>query len=253
MTIAAIALALLAAAPAEPAPPAASDAEVWALARKADKAPAYRVYILRFPGGAHRKEAEEASARVQTLPIVELPPLVTFMPPGTRPDSCSSLLAPQVLEKAVSEEGKDYLAARRANRPALFEAYLSKYPAGACRPEMAFRLGMRRKAAERFRPIAGFGPLASHRLRQAAFDEDDYPAAARRAEESGLVVAEWEVSEDGYVEDCRIVQSSGSLALDEASCRLVTARMRYDPARDGAGTPVRSTDGQHFHWILPAD
>jgi TonB family protein len=252
MTTAAIALALLAAAPPVPAPPAASDAEVWALARKADKAPAYQVYIHRFPGGTHRKEAEEASVRGRVLPIVELPPLPTFMPPAT-PDRCSALLVPQVLEKAVSEEGRDYLAARRANRPALFEAYLAKYPGGACRPEMAFKLGMRRKAAERFKPIAGFGPLASRRLRQAAFTEDDYPAAARRAGESGLVIAEWEVSEDGFAEDCRIVQSSGSLALDEASCRLVTARMRYDPARDAAGAPTRSIDGQHFHWVLPID
>lgn len=248
MTTAALALALLAAAP---APPAASDKEVWALARKADKAPAYQVYMLRFPGGTHRKEAEEASVRVQVLPIVDLPPLATFMPPGTTSGNCSALLAPQVLEKAVSEEGRDYLAARRANRPAMFEAYLEKYPGGACAGEMAFKLGMRRKAAERFGPIAGFGPLASHRLRQAAFTEEDYPAAARRAGETGRVIAEWEVSEDGFVEDCRVVESSDSLALDEASCRLVTARMRYDPARDSAGVPVRSTDGQHFHWELP--
>lgn len=251
MTTAAIALALLAATPAQSPPPAASDDEVWALARKVDTAPAYQVYLLRFPDGSHRREAAEASVRVQVLPIVELPPLDTFLTRRTTPDTCTPLVVAQTLGTADSEEGRSYLAARRSNRPAMFQAYLAKYPGGACAPEAAFMIGMRRKAAERLRPIAGLGQLASHRLRQASFNEEDYPVRARRNGESGTVVAEWAVSADGFAEDCRVVESSDSLALDEASCRLVTARMRYDPARDSAGAPVRSTDGQHFHWELP--
>lgn len=252
MTMVSIALALLAAAPPEPAPPAASDKEVWALARNVDSAPAYEVYLRRFPDGAHRKEALEASYRVQVLPIVEGPPPPTFATPP-QPDTCTPLLTAQAMKTADSAEAREYLAVRRANRPASFEAYIAKYPAGACAADAASRLFLRCKAREGFKPIAGFGPLASHRLSQVIFNEEDFPARARRAGESGRVIAEWEVAEDGHVEDCRIVQSSGSAVLDETSCRLATARMRYDPARDRDGAPARSTDGHHFHWTPPPD
>lgn len=255
MTMAAIALALLAAAPAAPA---ASDEEVWALAQKVNSLDAYETYLVRFPEGAHRDSAVEAFDRLDKRPVVPVlmappPPPVLTIPPPSLNDPCLTILAGQAMGTADSEEARDYLAARRANRPAGFRAYVAKYPGGACASTMASALRMRQALGGRVRPIAGFGPLAPHRVAQMTFSEKDYPARALRDGESGRVVAEWEVAEDGFAEGCRIVQSSGSVALDETSCRLVAARMHYDPARNRAGVPIRSIDRQAFSWVLPPD
>lgn len=257
MTLAAIALALLAAAPAAPA---ASDEEVWALARKANSAPAYETYLLRFGLGKHSGKAVKAYYRVQGLPIPKGPwyhpspyPSGVIVPPTTGPDTCNPLFVGQILKTAESEEGREYLAARVANRPAGFQAYIAKYPDGACTRDLAYKLRIRREQIDRFGPIAGFGPLAPHPLMPFSilFTVDDYPARARRNRESGTVVAGFEVAEDGFVEGCHIVRSSGSTVLDETSCRLFVGRMRYDPARNRAGVPVRSSVSHAFEWVLP--
>ena len=255
MTMAAIALALLAAAPATPA---ASDEEVWALARKVNSAPAYEAYLLRFPLGKHRGKAVKSFYRVQDLPVAKGPweppsprPSGVIVEPSTNPDTCTPLLVAQLLKTVDSEEAREYSAVRTANRPAGFQAYIAKYPGGACTSRLAFTLRIRREASGRFKPIAGFGPLAPHRLLPMMYTVDDYPARAQRNRESGRVVVSYEVAEDGFAEGCRIAQSSGSALLDETSCRLLAARTRYDPARNRAGIPVRSTDSQVFDWVLP--
>jgi TonB family protein len=254
MTKAAFALALLAAAPASPA---ASDDEVWALARKVNKAPAYEAYLLRFPLGERRDKAIRAFYRVQNLPVPKGPwyhpssyPSGVIVPP-TVPDTCSPLVTAQVLKTFDSEEGRDYLAALVANRPAGFQAYIGKYPKGACISELTFRLRVRQEQSRRFQPIAGFGPLAPHSLMPEFYTVEDYPARARRNRESGRVVTGFEVAEDGFVEGCHVVQSSGSAVLDETSCRLLARRMRYDPARNRAGVPVRTPHSYVFDWVLP--
>jgi TonB family protein len=255
MTMASIALALLAAAPAHSA---ASDDEVWALARKVNKAPAYEAYLLRFPAGSHSGKAIKRFYRVQNLPVVKGPwyhpsplPSGVIVPTLAGPDTCVPLFSAQVLKTAESEEGRDYLAALVANRPAGFQAYVDKYPDGACTRELTFRLRVRREQSGRFKPIAGFGPLAPHPLMPEFYTMEDYPARARRNRESGRVVTRFEVAEDGFVENCHIVQSSGSAVLDDASCRLLARRMRYDPARNRAGVPVRTVHSYVYDWVLP--
>lgn len=258
MTMAAIALALLAAAPASPA---VSDDEVWALARKVNKAPAYETYLRRYPEGRHGDEAFRSYHRVQKLPVPKKPwyhpwphpSAVIVPPPKGGPDLCNALFSAQVTKSVDSEEGRDYLAALVTNRPAGFQAYIAKYPRGACTSNLTYTLRVRQEQSRRFKPIAGFGPLAPHPLMPEFYTVDDYPARARRNRESGRVVAGFEVAEDGFVEGCHIVQSSGSAVLDETSCRLLARRMRYDPARNRAGTPVRTAHRHVFDWILPPD
>ncbi|HEX8063808.1 MAG TPA: energy transducer TonB, partial [Allosphingosinicella sp.] len=173
--------------------------------------------------------------------------------PTGGPDACHALFVEQQLKTADSEEGRDYLAALVANRPAGFQAYIAKYPKGACTSDLTYTLRIRQEQSRRFKPIAGFGPLAPHPLMYRFYTVEDYPSQARRKRESGRVVAGFEVAEDGFVEGCHIVQSSGSAVLDETSCRLLARRVRYDPARDRAGTPVRSTARHVFDWVLPPD
>lgn len=80
---------------------------------------------------------------------------------------------------------------------------------------------------------------------------DDYPPAAQRAGEQGSARIKWDISETGRVENCTIVDSSGSTFLDDASCRVVTRRGRYSPALNSSGEAVRSTGSRRITWTLP--
>lgn len=63
--------------------------------------------------------------------------------------------------------------------------------------------------------------------------DDDYPAIALRNREAGQVKFGLTVAGDGSVERCRITGSSGSAALDEATCSLLTRRARFSVSRPG--------------------
>lgn len=81
---------------------------------------------------------------------------------------------------------------------------------------------------------------------------DDYPAEALRANEQGTTGFNLTIGPDGRVADCRVTSSSGSAALDQATCRILRSRARYTPARDGAGNPTSGTDSGRMTWRLPA-
>lgn len=80
---------------------------------------------------------------------------------------------------------------------------------------------------------------------------DDYPAAALRAEDEGVVSLSVQVGSDGRVSGCSIVASSGSAALDSAACRLYQRRARFEPARDDAGNAVATSYSDRVRWQLP--
>jgi periplasmic protein TonB len=84
-------------------------------------------------------------------------------------------------------------------------------------------------------------------------DIDDYPAAALRNEEQGLVMTILTIGVDGRVSDCRITFSSQSPALDAATCRLFRSRARYRPARDANGDPIAGQAREQVRWVLPAE
>jgi TonB family protein len=76
----------------------------------------------------------------------------------------------------------------------------------------------------------------------------DYPPAARRRGEHGVVRLRLLVDEAGRVRGCRIGGSSGSAELDSAACRLVAERARFHPARDSAGKAVASVIQAAYIW-----
>jgi TonB family protein len=82
---------------------------------------------------------------------------------------------------------------------------------------------------------------------------DDYPAAALRSDEQGQVAFTLEVGPDGRVRSCAIDRSSGSSALDAATCRIMRSRARYDPARDARGVAVADRDRGVVVWRIPED
>jgi len=63
----------------------------------------------------------------------------------------------------------------------------------------------------------------------------------------------WTINEQGRVENCHVVSSSGSQVLDDTACRLMTRRGRYSPAKDASGNPIKQTSSLRFRWVLPSD
>lgn len=80
---------------------------------------------------------------------------------------------------------------------------------------------------------------------------NDYPEAGLRAELEGAVTVHMFIGTDGILKDCKIEQSSGHDSLDGATCRLLTARARFEPALDARGQPIESDVRQRFVWRLP--
>jgi TonB family protein len=80
---------------------------------------------------------------------------------------------------------------------------------------------------------------------------DDYPAKALHDEEQGNTTVRFEIDERGRVSNCLVTASSGSRALDEQTCSLITRRARFDPARSASGLPIRSTATRTIRWTLP--
>lgn len=79
---------------------------------------------------------------------------------------------------------------------------------------------------------------------------DDYPEAAIDALEQGAVTVGLAVTPEGRVGACQIVRSSGSVALDTATCRILTRRARFRPARDATGRVVADRVEQRIRWDL---
>lgn len=87
--------------------------------------------------------------------------------------------------------------------------------------------------------------------RSGSISNDDYPAAAQRAEAQGTTVARFTVGPDGRVTSCTIASSSGNSSLDSTTCSLIQRRFRYRPALDRAGNPTSETKTQRVTWRLP--
>jgi len=85
------------------------------------------------------------------------------------------------------------------------------------------------------------------------FSTDDYPQSAIRNEEQGTTAVRMTIGTDGRVTDCSITQSSGSSALDQATCNILRRRARFTPAKDQAGNPITDSFSQRIRWELPAD
>jgi protein TonB len=99
-------------------------------------------------------------------------------------------------------------------------------------------------------PVSTVPPTpATPKGRGNAFSDDDFPDASRRAEESGVTRVSYVVDVDGKVSSCTVTQSSGFPRLDEATCKIIQRRFRFNPAtRDGK--PVQETKTQPVRWQL---
>jgi protein TonB len=95
-------------------------------------------------------------------------------------------------------------------------------------------------AARALRPLAAY------------FSGDDYPASIH-GNESGTTGFRLTVRPDGRVSRCEITASSGFSILDSTTCRLLTSRARFEPARDRGGRPIVGSAAGRIEWRLPED
>ena len=79
---------------------------------------------------------------------------------------------------------------------------------------------------------------------------DDYPLAARRYDQQGQTSVLLSVDRTGRVSGCAVAASSGSPALDAATCRLFASRAQFEPARDASGRTVADIHAASVRWAL---
>lgn len=98
-------------------------------------------------------------------------------------------------------------------------------------------------------PVLAPPSPATPKGRGNTFSDDDFPDASRRAEESGVTRVSYTVDPEGKVSACNVTQSSGFPRLDDATCKIIMRRFRFNPAtRDGK--PVAENKTQPVRWQL---
>ncbi len=82
---------------------------------------------------------------------------------------------------------------------------------------------------------------------------DDYPSSAQREGAEGTTGTRMTISAEGRVTACDVTSSSGNSALDQAACRNLMRRARYEPALDRDGHPISASATRNVRWQLPEE
>ena len=101
--------------------------------------------------------------------------------------------------------------------------------------------------------LASEGPQHARANLASFFYSDDYPADAMADDAQGLVAFRVTVGRDGRVKRCEIIVSAGHPSLDEATCRILQARAKFEPATDRDGDRIEDKVSGRIRWVLPAD
>lgn len=99
---------------------------------------------------------------------------------------------------------------------------------------------------------AGFRPAIPLNYPGTWATTNDYPVSALHNLEQGATGFALTVDRRGRVAACLVTEPSGSTDLDEATCRLVADRARFQPATDGKGRAVEGAYSSRVHWVLPS-
>jgi len=96
---------------------------------------------------------------------------------------------------------------------------------------------------------AQFSPLSGATRR--FLGASAYPAAAAARHEEGRVSVLIEIPPSGHGGACRVVESSGSASLDQATCDIARNKASFTPATDDAGKPKTVWTIMAMRWKLP--
>lgn len=102
-------------------------------------------------------------------------------------------------------------------------------------------------------PVRRIEPARARANLASYISNDDYPSSALRNEEQGTTGFRLDVGPDGRVSGCSVTASSGSSALDSATCRLLRSRARFTPATDSTGSKTSDSVSGRIRWQIPAD
>ncbi|MBX7483709.1 energy transducer TonB [Qipengyuania qiaonensis] len=102
-------------------------------------------------------------------------------------------------------------------------------------------------------PQPGLDPVAAKPRNNpgAWLTDNDYRPSWIRQELTGLAKFRLEIAADGRVTNCTVTGSTGHGELDDATCKLVTRRARFEPARDSNGQAVAGSFNSSVLWQLP--
>jgi protein TonB len=108
-------------------------------------------------------------------------------------------------------------------------------------------------------PPAPPPPPAPHKVQSAQsakanlasyINDDDYPASAASAGQEGTTGFRLDIGADGRVSNCTITRSSGTPALDSATCNIMRRRAKFTPARDSNGNATTDSVSASVVWRL---
>ena len=100
-------------------------------------------------------------------------------------------------------------------------------------------------------PVRTVKPARARANLASYVSDEDYPSSAVRNEEQGTTRFRLGVGPNGQVTECSVIGSSGSSALDSATCRLMKQRAKFTPARNSAGEPTSDSVTSAIRWVLP--
>ncbi|SLJ96374.1 protein TonB [Novosphingobium mathurense] len=81
----------------------------------------------------------------------------------------------------------------------------------------------------------------------------DLPRDLRKSREGAELTLRYRIGVDGRASQCRILLSSGRPELDDHTCRTITERFRFRPARDKMGNPVPFVMTEIHGWSDVSD
>ncbi|MEO9463514.1 MAG: TonB family protein [Marinomonas sp.] len=79
----------------------------------------------------------------------------------------------------------------------------------------------------------------------------DYRSSWIRREMTGVASFSLGVGTNGRVTECSVTRSTGHDALDAATCKLISKRARFNPAKDRNGDIVTGSYSSSVRWQLP--
>jgi protein TonB len=83
---------------------------------------------------------------------------------------------------------------------------------------------------------------------QTWLDDSDYPEKAVAASSSGVTKLQFDVTEKGRAENCVVIETSGSAALDRQSCAMILRATHFKAAKNEQGQKIRSVQTRKVDW-----
>ncbi len=102
-------------------------------------------------------------------------------------------------------------------------------------------------------PVATFDPVSAKPRNNPGdwLRDRDYRSSWVRREYQGVAGFRLDIAASGKVTGCRVTSSTGHKELDEATCKLIQSRARFEPARGKNGEPVAGSFSSSVRWVLP--